>query len=154
MVAVLQTQFLPALLPGVAQFIPDLILLVVVAWALLLEERWAVPLAFGAGLFIDLLSPTLHPLGLNALFFTLIAFVINLLTPNPATSTVIRSVPVALLAAAAYHAASLIADHFLGYNNFQPTMILQVVVPQVIIDAALMIVVFGLVRFTTRIKAS
>ena len=149
----LQTQFLPALLPGVTQFVPDLLLLIVISWALLLEERWALPSAFGAGLFLDLMVIHLQPLGLNALFFTLIALVISRVAPNPVSIGVVRSVPIALLAVAAYHLASLLVEQVLGYNNLQSGLLLQVILPLIVIDAALMVVMFALVRAVTRVKA-
>lgn len=154
LIALIQTQFLPALLPGITQFVPDLLLLVVVSWSLLLEEQWALPVAFGAGLFLDLLAPGLHPIGFNALLFSLIAALITLTAPNRSNTTVIRAVPVALLGAGGYHLAGLLADRILGYNNFQPNVIFQILLPLIIIDAALMLVMFGLVRLVTRVKTA
>jgi len=46
----------------------------------------------------------------------------------------------------------LLAERLFGYNNFQPAVIVQVILPVVVIDAALMIIIFGLVRFLSRIK--
>jgi hypothetical protein len=62
-------------------------------------------------------------------------------------------VPVALLSALVYRIALLLAERVIGYNNFQPAVIVQVVLPVVVIDAALMILVYGLVGFVSRIKA-
>jgi rod shape-determining protein MreD len=149
----LQAQFLPALLPNISQFIPDLVLLVVVSWALLLEERWALPGAFGAGLFLDLVSNHLHPIGFNALLFTLLALVVNRVTPNPASVGVLRSVPIALGATIVYQLASLLVEQVMGYNNLQANLLLRVILPLVVIDAALMVIIFALVRSLTRVKA-
>ncbi len=154
LISLVQTQFLPALLPSITQYVPDLLLLVVVSWALLLEEQWALPLAFGAGLFLDLLALGLHPVGFNALLFSLSAAIINRTAPNRSNTTVIRAVPVALLAAAGYHLAGLLADRLLGYNNFQTNVIFQILLPLIIIDAALMLVIFGMVRLVTRTKSA
>jgi hypothetical protein len=59
---------------------------------------------------------------------------------------------VALVAALVYRGALLLAERLFGYNNFQPAVIVQVILPVVVIDAALMIIIFGLVRFLSRIK--
>ncbi len=152
--ALLQTQFLPGLLPGVTQFVPDLVLLLVVAWALLLEWRAGLLLAFGAGLLLDLLSVGLQPLGFNALMFSLMALVISFLSQNPANASVIRAVPIMLVAALFYRGVRLLTGRFISYNNFQPALILQVVLPVVVIDAALMFLVFGLVRVFSRRRKS
>ncbi len=150
--AMIQTQFLPGLLPGVDQFVPDLVLLVVVSWALLLDWRAALPTAFGAGLLLDLFNPSFYPIGLNALLFTVIALVVSLIGQDPFRSGVIRSIPVALLAALAYRVARLLAEWLLSYNNLQLTIFVQVILPVVIIDAALMVLVFAFVRAVSRIR--
>jgi rod shape-determining protein MreD len=151
--ALLQTQFLPAFLPGVNQYVPDLLLLIVVSWALVLDWRWTLPTAFGAGLLLDLLNPSYYPIGVNALLFTLVALGVGLIGQDPFRSGVIRSVPVALAAALGYRAARLLVERILSYNNFQLAIIVQVILPVVVIDAALMLFVFGLVRGISRIRA-
>ena len=134
---------------------PDLVLLVVVSWSLLLEDiRLALIAAFAAGIIMDFVAaPQIYPIGLNALLFSLIALMVSYLGQNPFISGNLRSVPVALLSALVYRIALLLAERVLGYNNFQPAVIAQVILPVVVIDAALMIVIFGLVRFMSRIKA-
>jgi rod shape-determining protein MreD len=151
--ALLQTQFLPAFLPGVNQYVPDLVLLVIVSWALLLEWRWSMSVAFLAGLLLDLLNPTYYPIGVNALLFVVVVLAAGFLGHDPFRSGVIRSVPVALVAAAGYRLARLLIERMLGYNNFQVAIIIQVILPVIIIDGALMIVVFGFIRALSRIRA-
>jgi rod shape-determining protein MreD len=152
--ALFQDHFLPGFLPGVSQFVPDLVLLVVVSWALLLEIRLALLAAFSAGIILDLVAaPQIYPIGLHAFLFCLIAVMVSYLGQNPFISGNLRSVPVALLSALVYRMALLLAERVIGYNNFQPAVIFQVILPVIVIDAALMIVVFGLVRFLSRIKA-
>lgn len=151
--ALLQNHFLPGFLPGVSQFVPDLVLLVVVSWSLLLEVRLALISAFAAGIILDLVSaPQIYPIGLTAFLFCLVALMVSYLGQNPFISGNLRSVPVALLSALVYRITLLLAERVLGYNNFQPAVIVQVILPVVVIDAALMILVYGLVRFLSRIK--
>lgn len=154
MTALIQNHFLPAFLPGVSQFVPDLVLLVVVSWSLLLEVRFALIAAFAAGIIMDFVAaPQIYPIGLNALLFCLIALMVSYLGQNPFISGNLRSVPVALVSALVYRIALLLAERVIGYNNFQPAIIVQVILPVVVIDAALMILIFGLVRFISRVKA-
>jgi rod shape-determining protein MreD len=152
--ALLQNHFLPGFLPGVSQFVPDLVLLVVVSWALLLEVRLALLTAFAAGVIFDLVAaPQVYPIGLNAFLFCLVALLVSYLGQNPFISGNLRSVPVALLSALVYRMSLLLAERVIGYNNFQPAIIFQVILPVIVIDAALMIVIYGIVRFLSRIKA-
>ncbi len=149
----LQTQFLPAFLPGVNQFVPDVVLLVVVCWALLLDWRLSLPLGFIAGLLLDLLSASIYPVGLNALLFTLIVMAIGFVGQESFQNGIVRSVPVALGAALGYRLARLLAEQLLGYNNVQAATIVQVILPVIIIDGALMLLVFGPVRLISRLRA-
>jgi rod shape-determining protein MreD len=152
--ALLQDHFLPGFLPGVSQYVPDLMLLVVVSWSLLLDVRIAMVAAFAAGIILDFVAaPQIYPVGLNAFLFCLIALLVGYLGNNPFISGNLRSVPVALVSALVYRVALLLAERVLGYNNFQPAIIVQVILPVVVIDAALMILIFGLVRVLSRIKA-
>jgi rod shape-determining protein MreD len=152
--ALLQDHFLPGLLPGVSQYVPDLMLLVVVSWSLLVDVRLAMVAAFAAGIILDFVAvPQIYPIGLNAFLFCLIALLVSYLGQNPFISGNLRSVPVALVAALVYRAILLLAERLFGYNNFQPAVLVQVLLPVVVIDAALMIIIFGLVRFVSRIKA-
>ncbi len=141
------------MLPGINQFVPDLVLLVVLSWALMLEWRWSLLAGFLAGLLVDLTSASLYPIGVNALFFSLIAFAVGLIGQDPFRSGVIRSVPVALVAALVYRLLRLLAERMLSYNNLQLALIVQVILPIVIIDAALMIFIFAFVRLVSRIRA-
>lgn len=129
-------------------------LLVVVSWSLLLDVRVALVSAFAAGIILDLVAaPQIYPIGLNAFLFCLIALLVSYLGQNPFISGNLRSVPVALVSALVYRFALLLAERVIGYNNLQPAVIVQVILPIVVIDAALMILIFGLVRFLSRIKA-
>lgn len=149
--ALFQTQFLPNLLPAVNLFVPDFTLLLMVAWALLLDWRWALPIAFGAGLLMDFLNPNPYPLGVNALLFTAIGLGVSFVGQNPAErGGIMRAVPTALVSALAYRLLRLIVEQFLGYNNFRVETFLQVILPVVIIDAAIMTITFTFARLFSR----
>lgn len=155
MIALFQTQFLPSLLPAVNVFVPDFTLLLVVAWALLLDWRWSLPIAFGAGLLLDLLNPDLYPVGVNALIFTIIGIAASVVGQNPAErGGIMRAVPIGLAAALFYRLTRLLAEAILGYNNFYIEIFLQVIFPVVIIDAALMTVMFSFARVFSRPRLS
>jgi rod shape-determining protein MreD len=152
-VALLQTEFLPAILPNLNQFIPDLTLLVVITWALSLRWQWSLPLAFFTGLALDLMNPQLWPVGMNALLYSLVALIVGLLGQRPFSAGVVRAVPITLVTVLAYRFLLLLGQQLVGYNNWQFNVITQVVLPVAVIDAALMLVVFGSVRAISRIGA-
>jgi rod shape-determining protein MreD len=149
--ALIQGQFLPGLLPSLNQTIPDLTLLLVVSWALLLEWTWALPLAFLAGLALDLIGASLYPVGFEALLFVLVAFPVTMVNKQGLQGSSLRSIPIALFAAVGYRLLMLLAGQVLGYNNFQISNIFQVVLTVSIIDAALMLVVFLVVSRLSRV---
>ena len=144
---------MPALLPNLNQFIPDLTLLVVVTWALTLRWQWAIPLGFFTGLVLDLINPTVGLVGLNALLYTLAAVVVGLLSQRPFSTGLVRAVPITLITALSYRILLLLGQRLLGYNNLQFNLITQVVLPVAVIDAALMLLVFVVIRAISRIGA-
>ncbi|NWJ96913.1 MAG: rod shape-determining protein MreD [Chloroflexi bacterium] len=149
----LQAEFLPALLPSLDQFIPDMTLLVVVTWALTLRWQWAIPLGFATGLVLDLINPATYPTGTNTLLYTIVALGVGLLRQPPFSMSVVRAIPITLCAAFSYRILLLLGQEILGYNNLQFKIILQVILPVAIIDAALMLVVFVVVRALSQIGA-
>jgi rod shape-determining protein MreD len=145
---------LPGVLPGAGQFIPDLVLLLAVAWSLMLEWNWSLTLAFFAGLALDFLGSSLYPLGFNALLFIIIVLPLTLINRENLRLGVLRSVPIALGAALGYRILLLLGGRILGYNNLQLQNITQVVLPVAIIDAALMLALFVIIRWLSKIGAS
>lgn len=141
------------MLPNLNQFIPDLTLLVVIAWALTLRWQWAVPLGFFTGLALDLMNPALSLVGMNALLYTLVALLVSLLSQRSFSSGIVRAVPITLGAVLLYRFSLLLGQRILGYNNWQFSTITQVILPVAVIDAALMLVVFVAVRAISRIGA-
>lgn len=144
---------MPALLPNLNQFIPDLTLLVVVTWALTLRWQWAIPLGFFTGLVLDLINPAIGLVGLNALLYTLAAVVVGLLSQRPFSTGLVRAVPITLITALSYRILLLLGQRLLGYNNLQFNLITQVVLPVAVIDAALMLLVFVVIRAISWIGA-
>lgn len=145
---------MPGVLPGVGLFIPDLVLLLVVAWSLMLEWNWSLTLAFFAGLALDVLGASLYPLGFNALLFIIVALPLTLINRENFRLGVLRSVPITLAAALGYRVLLLLGGRVLGYNNLQIQNITQIVLPVAIIDAALMLAMFVIIRWLSKIGMS
>jgi len=139
---------------GVGLFIPDLVLLLVVAWSLMLEWNWSLTLAFFAGLALDVLGASLYPLGFNALLFIIVALPLTLINRENFRLGVLRSVPITLAAALGYRVLLLLGGRVLGYNNLQIQNITQIVLPVAIIDAALMLAMFVIIRWLSKIGMS
>lgn len=145
---------MPGVLLGVGLFIPDLVLLLVVAWSLMLEWNWSLTLAFFAGLALDVLGASLYPLGFNALLFIIVALPLTLINRENFRLGVLRSVPITLAAALGYRVLLLLGGRVLGYNNLQIQNITQIVLPVAIIDAALMLAMFVIIRWLSKIGMS
>jgi rod shape-determining protein MreD len=149
--ALLQTHFLPAFLPKISQFVPDLTLLLVIVWSLLLPWQKSLWLAFACGLILDLLQVSIYPLGLNALLFSLVAFGLSFIGQNRFRNNLVQAVPLTVLGAFGYRILLLLALRVLGYNDLQLSTIFSVVLPVTIIDGALMFVFFVPIRGLSRI---
>jgi cell shape-determining protein MreD len=128
--------------------------LLVVSWALLLDWSWALSLAFLTGLALDFSAGSLFPIGIQALLFCAVVLPVSLVSREYIQAGSLRSVPVGLAAALGYRVLLLLAGQLLGYNNLQLSNLTQVVIPVAIIDAALMVLVFILVRRLSNIGAS
>ncbi len=144
---------MPGVLPNLNQFIPDLMLLVVVTWALNLRWQWSIPLAFFSGLTLNLLNPSTKLVGVDALLYTFIALLVGLIARQPENTGLARAILITLGAALLYRILLLLVQQFMGYNNLQLNLLIQVILPVAIVDAALMLIVFVVVRFLSRIGA-
>lgn len=149
----LQAEFLPAILPGLNQFLPDLTLLVVITWSLVLRWQWALPLSFGMGLLLDFMNPATHLVGLNSLIYTLASLIVGLVSHKRYSSGVVWAVPITFAVAFCYRLLLLLGQRVMGYNNLQLNLITQVVIPNAIIDAALMLLVYVVVKNISSIGA-
>lgn len=88
---------------------PDLLLLVVVSFALVGGRQRGAMLGFFAGLVADLLPPSDHLAGLFAFTYTLIGYAVGMIDTSEETS-----VPVAVLAVAGGSAALVVLYAVLG----------------------------------------
>ena len=122
----------------------NLVLLLVVAWALLRgkEEGLLVGLVGGVGL--DLVSGT--PFGLHAALLALIGVTTGLGSETLAHGGATTLFGLAVLATVAFHAAEALALGLLGWTIPGPTRLLAIVTPTVLINAVLMPPVFLLAR--------
>lgn len=151
--ALVQTQFLPAFLPDISQFVPDLTLLLVIGWSLILPWQKSLWLAFASGLLLDLMRLSVYPFGLDALLFSLVAFGLSYVaTSNRFHSTLVQAVPLSVVASLAYRLLLLLALRVLGYNVIQFRILTSVVFPVSILDGALMIIFYPIIRAFSRIK--
>ena len=124
--------------------VPDLPLLVVCACALRLDWRYALGLAFGTGVAFDIL--TMHTLGLNALFFTVIASLLHFTAQDQSANSTLRAVLFTFLAALLYRSLYLFSLRLLGYPDvIQAETFLRVILPSVILDALLMPLFYWLI---------
>ncbi len=147
----IQAELLPAILPGLNQYLPDLTLLVVIAWSLILPWQWSLPLSFTTGLVLDLMNPSTHLVGMNALLYILVSLVIGQFSHRRFSTGVLWAVPITFGVVIVYRIMLLLGQQIVGYNNLQLNIVTQVVIPIAVIDAALMLVVFVLIRAFSRI---
>ena len=151
LIVLLQTHFLPAFLPNISQFVPDLTLLLVIIWSLMLPWSRALWLAFVSGLVLDLFQVGVYPFGLTALLFSFVAFGLSFVGQSRYQNTLIQTVPVTVVSALAYRILFLLALKVLGYNVLQLNTIVNVVLPVTVIDGALMILFLKPVRALTQL---
>jgi rod shape-determining protein MreD len=95
--ALLQVSVLPIV--AVSGFVPDLLLLLVLAFAIEDGRLTAVRVAFPAGMLLDLLSTNV-PLGLSALVYLGIAFAVAAARPHLSPESI--SAPILLIAAGTF----------------------------------------------------
>jgi rod shape-determining protein MreD len=144
---------------NLGQFVPGLTLLLVVAWSVFLRWQVSLTVAFFCGLTYDFISsPQLYPLGLNALLYSLVAVIISYFATNEESllrrgSNILRAVPLMLVAGVGYRVLLLLIGQILRYNSFQAQVVLQVILPAAVIDAAIMFLLFIPLRFISRLGA-
>lgn len=139
-VALVQVSLLPAF--AVAGVPPDLTLVIVVSWALLRGSRSAILWALIAGIWLDLLSG--GPFGMYTLGLVAAAAVAGLGGNTVFLGSTNFILPI-LMAAAATLAQSAVQWLMLlltGDTLSVPDMLLRLVAPEMVYNAALMIVVY------------
>jgi rod shape-determining protein MreD len=134
--AMLQSAVLPHLRVFGGQ--PDLVLLVVLAWAMLDPGREGMAWAFAGGLLLDLFSGA--PLGVSSLALLPVAYVIGLTEAQIYRSNVVMPLVLGAGGALAYHLMLLLGLRFLaGYPVVWSTGFWYVTLPSVLFDVILMI---------------
>jgi rod shape-determining protein MreD len=122
---------------------PDLVVLIVVAWALLNREREGLFWAFAGGLALDLFSGA--PLGISSLALLPVAFVAGLSEQQVFRHNVV--LPLAIMAAGGlvYHALYLgLLRLSMGYPVNWSESLLYVTLPSLFLDVVLIIPFFRL----------
>ncbi len=145
--AALETAVFPSL--TLAGFRPNLLVLVVVGFALRDGPTTGVGIGFAAGLLSDLLVVQ-APVGLGALVLTAIGYGVGLarpyLAPDSVTAPIILGSASAALATLSYGVLAIL----LGGEPVGPSLLLQATIAVALYDALLAPVVVGL---TTRLTA-
>jgi rod shape-determining protein MreD len=108
--AILQATILPRLRIFGGQ--PDLVLLVVLTWALLDHDREAMGWAFIGGLWVDLFSGV--PMGISSLVMLPIVYLIGLAEAGVYRSSIVLPLLLGVVGICAYHLFYLLALRFLA----------------------------------------
>ncbi len=134
--AVLQSTILPRLRVFGGQ--PDLIVILVLAWATLDRKHEGMAWAFVGGLFLDLFSGA--PLGLSSLVLLPIAYLIGLTEAQVYRNNIVLPVILAAGGALAYHVFYALSLRFLvGHPLVWATSFGYVTLPSVLFDVILII---------------
>ena len=117
---------------------PDLIPILVIAWAILDEGSEGMVWAFVGGLFADLLSGV--PLGISSLALVPVAFAINLMEAQVYRHNIVLMLLFAAGGALGYHLAYLLALRFVaGMPVMWSESFWYVTLPSVLFDLVLVI---------------
>lgn len=117
---------------------PDLLVVIVLAWAIVDQGQEGVVWAFVGGFVLDLFSGA--PLGVSSLALVPVAYSINILESQLYRESVL--LPIALMAggSAVYHLLYLILLRFLvGYRVIWSDALLFVSLPSIVIDMILIV---------------
>jgi rod shape-determining protein MreD len=117
---------------------PDLIVIVVLAWAILDRDQEGMVWAFVGGLFLDLLSGA--PLGISSLAMVPVAFLVGLTEAQVYRENVGLPLLMGLVGALAYHIFYLLLLRFFG-GMIVPwsEALVYVTLPSVVFDVILVI---------------
>ena len=122
----------------------NLVLLLVVAWALLRGKEEGLLAGLVGGVALDLVSGT--PFGLHAALLALVGVAAGLGAETLAHGGPATLFGLAVLASVAYHPAEALAVRLLGWSLPGPARLLGIITPTVLINAVLMPLVFVLAR--------
>ena len=122
----------------------NLVLLLVVAWALLRGKEEGLLAGLVGGVALDLVSGT--PFGLHAALLAIVGVTTGLGAETLAHGGATTLFGLAILATVAYHAAEALALRLLGWSIPGPARLLGIVTPAVLVNAVLMPFLFVLAR--------
>ncbi|HIC88603.1 MAG TPA: rod shape-determining protein MreD, partial [Anaerolineae bacterium] len=142
LVALMQVTFAPLL--AVLGVKPDLMLLVVVAWALLRGGDEGVIWAFVGGLWLDLFSG--GPFGVNALALLAVSILAGWSELTVFQAYILLPVVVATLATGVYGLILLFLLRILGQPVVWSESIMRVILPSMVLNALFMPLVFWTIR--------
>ena len=141
--AIIQATILPHLRIFGGQ--PDLVLLIVLAWATMDHDREAMAWAFVGGMWVDLFSGV--PMGISALVMLPIVYVIGLAEARVYRTSDILPVFLSVVGIGAYHVLYLLALRFLADMPLAWSgVFFYVTLPSVFFDLALIYPVMLLLR--------
>jgi len=126
---------------------PNLLLVVVVSWALLRGVAAALPVAFVSGLLFDLLAGL--PLGASSLGLMATTFLAGLGTRRVFSSNVIWPAVLVALATPIYACFVLVALQLTGPALDWSTMALKVIAPELVLNVLLTLLVYPALRWMT-----
>lgn len=144
--AILNTTLMAELRVG--EGAPDLVFLLVVAWALRSDLGEGLLWAVAGGVMADWLS--VAPLGTSALGLVIVVFATNTLFGQVSPRNVIIPPLVALVGTPIYHAGIMFVLRTQGYAVPLATGVIYVMLPTVVYNVLLILPVCRLVGFLTR----
>jgi rod shape-determining protein MreD len=144
--ALLQVSLLPALKIGGVY--PNLVLMVIVAWALLRGARSAVIWALIAGLWLDLLSG--RPFGGYTLGLVVAAYLAGLGAQTVYRPTIFLALAMAAVATILQDGIQMLLLWLSGGTFSPPDALLRLVLPEVVYNSAVMLVVYPLLSWVNR----
>lgn len=122
---------------------PDLVLLVVFAWAMLDREQEGVVWAFVGGFLLDIFSGV--PLGVSALALVPVTLVVSLAEPKVFRESVLPPLLLTAVGAAGYHLLVLLLLRFYaGFPIEWESALLFVTLPSILLDVLLILPVLRL----------
>jgi rod shape-determining protein MreD len=139
---VLQIGFLPNIFGGLAQ--PELVLLIVLSWAVHAEWEQAIFWAFVGGIMQDLMSPT--PVGASVITPLLIIFAIKWLESSIYRFNIIFLVGFVIFGTILHHLILVLVLGFTGYPTNIPNVVRLTTLPTIAYNLAGILPVYFVLR--------
>jgi rod shape-determining protein MreD len=145
--ALLQVSLLPALQIGGVY--PNLVLMVIVAWALLRGARSAVIWALIAGLWLDLLSS--RTFGGYTLGLVVAAYLAGVGAQTVYRPTIFLALAMAVVATIVQDGIQMLLLWLSGGTFSPPVALLRLVFPEILYNSVVMLVVYPLLSWVNRV---